>query len=238
MADEEYNHLIQSFKRQKEIFKTTVAANTNPVRRLHALFANFDVADDSANAHLKRRNEDLREQVKCLANANKTLRAHVKLEEMDLDVLVPVIEGSQLATQASAKLMLQLELEQTADGEGMELDDIMDPDFSSSDESDAQTVARLTVPVESKPLQLLEAASEMSAADAEAQHDSDLGVSLWEQEHWVEARAIELFWEAGYRALAEDTILTYDIKAAIKLALDDNKAAWDEYGIGRTKRAD
>lgn len=98
MADEEYNHLIQSFKRQKEIFKTTVAANTNPVRRLHAMFANFDVADDSANAHLKRRNEDLREQVKCLANANKTLRAHVKLEEMDLDVLVPVIEGSQLAS--------------------------------------------------------------------------------------------------------------------------------------------
>lgn len=51
----------------------------------------------------------------------------------------------------------------------MERDDIMNPDFSSSDESDAQTVARLTVPVESKPLQLLEAASEMSAADAEAQ---------------------------------------------------------------------
>ncbi|KAI9988983.1 hypothetical protein PInf_022704 [Phytophthora infestans] len=73
---------------QKKVFKVTVATSTNQIRRLHYLLAKYDVADDSTDYRLKRQSEDIREQDYPLSSVNKTLRAHVKLEEMDLDVLV------------------------------------------------------------------------------------------------------------------------------------------------------
>ncbi|KAG3024557.1 hypothetical protein PC121_g8118 [Phytophthora cactorum] len=93
-AEDESQPLTQYTARQKEIFKATVATNTSQIRRLHQLLSDSDIADDSANTCLKRRNEDLREQVKRLSSANKALRAHVRLEEMDPDVLVLVLESS------------------------------------------------------------------------------------------------------------------------------------------------
>ncbi|KAF4029413.1 hypothetical protein GN244_ATG18852 [Phytophthora infestans] len=51
----------------------------------------------------------------------------------------------------------------------MDFNDIVDPDFSSSDESDAQTVARLIISVESEFRQSSEAASGLSATDAKVQ---------------------------------------------------------------------
>ncbi|KAF4041605.1 hypothetical protein GN244_ATG06118 [Phytophthora infestans] len=56
----------QCIDSQKKVFKVTVATNYR----------------------LKRQSEDIREQDYPLSSVNKTLRAHVKLEEMDLDVLV------------------------------------------------------------------------------------------------------------------------------------------------------
>ncbi|KAG3118321.1 hypothetical protein PI124_g22325 [Phytophthora idaei] len=85
---------LDAFNAQKEIFKATVATATSQLRRLHQLVSDSDIADDSGNTRLERRNEDLREQVKRLSNANKALRAHARLEEMDPDVLVLVLEGS------------------------------------------------------------------------------------------------------------------------------------------------
>ncbi|RAW43452.1 hypothetical protein PC110_g438 [Phytophthora cactorum] len=92
-AEDESQRLTQYTARQKEIFKATVATNTSQIRRLHQLLSDSDIADDSANTRLKRRNKDLREQVKLLSSANKALRAHVKLEEVDPDGLVLVLEG-------------------------------------------------------------------------------------------------------------------------------------------------
>ncbi|KAG3126606.1 hypothetical protein PI126_g22245 [Phytophthora idaei] len=93
-GEDESQRLTQYTARQKEIFKATVATATSQLRRLHQLVSDSDIADDSGNTRLERRNEDLREQVKRLSNANKALRAHARLEEMDPDVLVLVLEGS------------------------------------------------------------------------------------------------------------------------------------------------
>ncbi|KAG3108491.1 hypothetical protein PI125_g11762 [Phytophthora idaei] len=92
-AENESQRLTQYTARQKEIFKATVATNTSQIRRLHQLLSDSDIADDSADTRLKRRNEDLREQVKRLSSANKALRTHVRLEEVDPDVLVLVLES-------------------------------------------------------------------------------------------------------------------------------------------------
>lgn len=77
-----------------EVFKAAVAGHTAQSRRLHEFLAQADVAEDSESARLRRRNADLREQVKRLTLANRTLRARVKLEAMDPDVLTLVVEGS------------------------------------------------------------------------------------------------------------------------------------------------
>ncbi|KAF4041606.1 hypothetical protein GN244_ATG06121 [Phytophthora infestans] len=88
----------QCIDSQKKVFKVTVATSTNQIRRLHYLLAKYDVADDSTDYRLKRQSEDIREQDYPLSSVNKTLRAHVKLEEMDLDVLVLPSKGSRLAS--------------------------------------------------------------------------------------------------------------------------------------------
>ncbi|EGZ13085.1 hypothetical protein PHYSODRAFT_334895 [Phytophthora sojae] len=77
--------LIECSERQENRVRV---AEDSQARRLHDLLARSDAADDTAPARLRRRNEDLKEQVKWLTRANKTLRAHVQLEEMDPDVLV------------------------------------------------------------------------------------------------------------------------------------------------------
>ncbi|KAF4030416.1 hypothetical protein GN244_ATG17801 [Phytophthora infestans] len=51
----------------------------------------------------------------------------------------------------------------------MDFNGIVDSDFSSSDESDAQTVAWLIISVEFESRQSSDAASELSATDAKVQ---------------------------------------------------------------------
>ncbi|KAG3189467.1 hypothetical protein PC128_g11733 [Phytophthora cactorum] len=70
------------------------------------------------------------------------------------------------------------------------------------------------------------------------EEDIDLGFSLWERDHWISARAIELFLSTGYRVLEEDSILASTTKAQLRLALDEAKAAWEEYAVTRTRRCD
>ncbi|GMF25378.1 unnamed protein product [Phytophthora lilii] len=93
-AEDHAQRVSKQLAREQEVFKATVAANTAQCSRLHRLLASSDVADDSANARLRRRNEDLMERVQRLVKANRTLRARVQLEEMDPDVLVLISEGS------------------------------------------------------------------------------------------------------------------------------------------------
>ncbi|KAG6957425.1 hypothetical protein JG687_00009980, partial [Phytophthora cactorum] len=54
----------------------------------------------------------------------------------------------------------------------------------------------------------------------------------------IPARAIQLFSAAGYRILEEDDTLSPTLKAQIKQAPDEAKAAWEGYAAGRTKRCD
>ncbi|GMF66247.1 unnamed protein product [Phytophthora lilii] len=93
-AEDHAQRVSKQLVREQEVFKATVAANTAQCSRLHRLVASSDVADDSASARLRRRNEDLMERVQRLVKANRTLRARVQLEEMDPDVLVLISEGS------------------------------------------------------------------------------------------------------------------------------------------------
>ncbi|GMF30726.1 unnamed protein product [Phytophthora lilii] len=93
-AEDHAQSVSKQLVREQEVFKATVAANTAQCSRLHRLLANSDVADDSASARLRLRNEDLMERVQRLVKANRTLRARVQLKEMDPDVLVLVSEGS------------------------------------------------------------------------------------------------------------------------------------------------
>ncbi|KAG6599823.1 uncharacterized protein IUM83_13286 [Phytophthora cinnamomi] len=79
---------------EQTAFKAAVASSTAPSKRLHDLLACLDAGDDLSSIRLQRRNEDLQEQVKLLTRANRTLRAHVKFEDMDQDVLVLISEGS------------------------------------------------------------------------------------------------------------------------------------------------
>ncbi|KAG3022050.1 hypothetical protein PC110_g22698 [Phytophthora cactorum] len=58
------------------------------------------------------------------------------------------------------------------------------------------------------------------------EEDVDLGFLLWERDHWISARAIELFLSTGYRVLEEDSILALTTKAQLRHALDEAKAAW------------
>ncbi|EGZ20563.1 hypothetical protein PHYSODRAFT_259675 [Phytophthora sojae] len=96
VAEDSQARTLAQLKREQEVYKAAVASSTAQSRRLHDLLARSDAADDTAPARLRRRNEDLEEQVKRLTRANKTLRAHVQLEEMDPDVLVLAVEGSLL----------------------------------------------------------------------------------------------------------------------------------------------
>ncbi|EGZ07034.1 hypothetical protein PHYSODRAFT_341193 [Phytophthora sojae] len=93
VAEDSQARALAQLKREQEVYKAAVASSTAQSRRLHDLLARSDAADDTAPARLRRRNEDLEEQVKRLTRANKTLRAHVQLEEMDPDVLVLAVEG-------------------------------------------------------------------------------------------------------------------------------------------------
>ncbi|GMF33621.1 unnamed protein product [Phytophthora lilii] len=93
-AEDHAQRVSKPLAREQEVFKATVAANTAQCLRLHRLLASSDVADDSASARLRRRNEDLMERVQRLVKANRTLRARVQLEEMDPNVLVLISEGS------------------------------------------------------------------------------------------------------------------------------------------------
>ncbi|GMF24451.1 unnamed protein product [Phytophthora lilii] len=113
-AAEDHAHSVsKQLVREQEVFKATVAANTAQSSRLHRLLANSDVADDSASARLRLRNEDLMERVQRLVKANRTLRARVQLEEMDPDVLVLVSEarGAQRSREECA---LDRELESSS----------------------------------------------------------------------------------------------------------------------------
>ncbi|KAE8953699.1 hypothetical protein PR002_g32294, partial [Phytophthora rubi] len=93
LAEETSDRLAQQIKREQEVFKASVASSTAQSRRLHQLLSRMDATDDSATVRYRRRIEDLEERVKRLVRANKTLRSRVKLEEMDPDVLVLVVEG-------------------------------------------------------------------------------------------------------------------------------------------------
>ncbi|KAE9157527.1 hypothetical protein PF004_g32186, partial [Phytophthora fragariae] len=92
LAEETSDRLAQQIKREQEVFKASVASSTAQSRRLHQLLSRMDATDDSATVRYRRRIEDLEERVKRLVRANKTLRSRVKLEEMDPDVLVLVVE--------------------------------------------------------------------------------------------------------------------------------------------------
>ncbi|KAG2802050.1 hypothetical protein PC112_g19791 [Phytophthora cactorum] len=63
-AEDEFQRLTQYTSPQKKVFTATVATNTSQIRRLHHLLSDSDIADDSANTRLERRNEDIRDQVK------------------------------------------------------------------------------------------------------------------------------------------------------------------------------
>ncbi|GMF45914.1 unnamed protein product [Phytophthora fragariaefolia] len=62
--------------------------------RLHNLLASSSAADVLTETHLRRRNEDLQERVKRFIAENRTLRACVKLDELEPDTLVLVAEGN------------------------------------------------------------------------------------------------------------------------------------------------
>ncbi|KAG6942848.1 hypothetical protein JG688_00017895 [Phytophthora aleatoria] len=87
LADDESQRLTQYTARQKEIFKATVATNTSQIRRLHQLLSDSDIADDSATTRIKRRNEDLCEQVKRLSSAHKALRACLSTGGLNWELL-------------------------------------------------------------------------------------------------------------------------------------------------------
>ncbi|GMF25873.1 unnamed protein product [Phytophthora fragariaefolia] len=86
-AEDSVQWLSSQLARERETFKAAVASNTAQSRRLHNLLSASSVADVSAEAQLRRCTEDLQEHVKRLITANRTLRARVKLEEMDPDTL-------------------------------------------------------------------------------------------------------------------------------------------------------
>ncbi|KAF1788348.1 hypothetical protein GQ600_23624 [Phytophthora cactorum] len=67
------------------------------------------------------------------------------------------------------------------------------------------------------------------------EEDVDLGFSLWERDHWISARTIELFLSTGYRVLEEDSILPVTTKAQLRLALDEAKGGWEEVCCGRLR---
>ncbi|KAG6590564.1 uncharacterized protein IUM83_18355 [Phytophthora cinnamomi] len=94
VADNECKRLALQRTREQTVFKAAVASSTAQSKRLHDLLARLDAGDDSSSTRLQRRNEDLQEQVKRLTRANRTLRARVKFEDMDPDVLVLISEGS------------------------------------------------------------------------------------------------------------------------------------------------
>ncbi|KAG6613153.1 uncharacterized protein IUM83_18795 [Phytophthora cinnamomi] len=93
VADDECKRMALQLTREQTVFKAAVASSTAQSKRLHDLLARLDAGDDSSSTRLQRRNEDLQEQVKRLMRANRTLRAHVKFEDMDPDVLVLISEG-------------------------------------------------------------------------------------------------------------------------------------------------
>ncbi|KAG2761452.1 hypothetical protein Pcac1_g26698 [Phytophthora cactorum] len=72
-AEDEFQRLTQYTSPQKKVFTATVATNTSQIRRLHHLLSDSDIADDSANTRLERRNEDIRDQVKRVSSTNKAL---------------------------------------------------------------------------------------------------------------------------------------------------------------------
>ncbi|GMF52951.1 unnamed protein product [Phytophthora fragariaefolia] len=92
-AEDSVQRLTSQLAREREVFNAAVAANTAQSRRLHNLLSSSGAADVSTETHLRRRNEDLQERVKRLIAANRTLRARIKLEELDPDTLVLVAEG-------------------------------------------------------------------------------------------------------------------------------------------------
>ncbi|GMF31291.1 unnamed protein product [Phytophthora lilii] len=93
-AKDHAQRVSKQLVREQEVFRATVPANPAQCSRLHRLLANSDVADESASARLRLRNEDLMERVQRLVKVNRILQARVQLEEMDPDVLVFVSEGS------------------------------------------------------------------------------------------------------------------------------------------------
>ncbi|GMF42357.1 unnamed protein product [Phytophthora fragariaefolia] len=91
-AEGSVQRLTSQLEREREIFKAAVAVNTAPSRRLHNLLSSSGAADVSTETHLRRRNEDLPKRVKRLIAANRTLRARIKLADLDPDTLVLVAE--------------------------------------------------------------------------------------------------------------------------------------------------
>ncbi|GMF29475.1 unnamed protein product [Phytophthora fragariaefolia] len=106
-AEDSVQRLSSELTRERETFKAAVASNTAQSRRLHNLLSASSVADVPAETQLRRRTEDLQERVKRLVTANRTLRARVKLEEMDPDTLVLVTEGALLELRDKTRVVVR-----------------------------------------------------------------------------------------------------------------------------------
>ncbi|GMF46666.1 unnamed protein product [Phytophthora fragariaefolia] len=66
--------------------------------------------------------------------------------------------------------------------------------------------------------------------------DAAVGFALWERDHWIPARAVELYFEVAFRALNE----SFDeaSRPSLQASVDAAKERWMAYVRERTKRSD
>ncbi|OWZ03374.1 hypothetical protein PHMEG_00024908 [Phytophthora megakarya] len=87
-AEDTAASLNRQLKHAKSEFMAKFAANTTQVANLSATLANFRIVDDSAEGKASRRCSDLLERNRRLMTANRTLWSRVKLDQLDLDIIL------------------------------------------------------------------------------------------------------------------------------------------------------
>ncbi|GMF30870.1 unnamed protein product [Phytophthora lilii] len=72
------------------------------------------------------------------------------------------------------------------------------------------------------------------------EEDADLGFALWERDHWIPARAVDLFFSHAFAVLANirSTRFGPEDQARIRRELEAARAKWVVYLADRTKRCD
>ncbi|GMF36312.1 unnamed protein product [Phytophthora fragariaefolia] len=72
--------------------------------------------------------------------------------------------------------------------------------------------------------------------DSQLSSAASLGFALWERDHWIPARAVELYFEVAYRTLKE----SFDeaSRPSLQVSVDAAKDRWMAYVRERTQRSD